>query len=371
VGLLGVTLTQDATTPNALDATVSLSQSGLAASAQTLTQTLRLGLDAPLVLTQTVRDRLVAGAAYDGGGIATASLAGAAHQIAGGAGILSDGATTDRGGATDREGVWARGFGSIGQADALGASPAYQTDRLGLLAGVDWRALPELVLGVAGGYTDSEASFSEGSRLSVNSYDGLLYAGWSPGALYVTGSAGGGINDDRTTRQLAPEGLAGAATASPQGLSYSAYAETGYRLPRGSYTLAPYLALSYVHSHVEGFSEAGGFGTLKLAAADSNSLQSILGFRAAATFGPFTPEFRLGWAHEYLDAAQTIEASLATVPGSTFSATGPNFGRDSALIGLGLTHNITSAVDLFVDYDGRLTGSLQEHAVSAGVRVAF
>ena len=65
--LLGATLTPDATTPNALDATVSLSRTGLAASAQDLTQDVRLGLDAPQVLTQAVQDRLVASGGVLGG----------------------------------------------------------------------------------------------------------------------------------------------------------------------------------------------------------------------------------------------------------------------------------------------------------------
>ena len=47
---LARTLSPDAATPNALDATLALSPSGLAASAQDLTQSLRLGLDAPQVL---------------------------------------------------------------------------------------------------------------------------------------------------------------------------------------------------------------------------------------------------------------------------------------------------------------------------------
>ena len=62
----------DATTPNALDATLTLNQTALAASAQDLTQSLRLGLDAPRVLTQAVQDRLVASGGALGEGAARA-----------------------------------------------------------------------------------------------------------------------------------------------------------------------------------------------------------------------------------------------------------------------------------------------------------
>jgi len=360
VPLFQASVSPDALTPDALDVTLQkLSQTAVANSAQLLTQDLRFGLEAPAVLTETVQNRLGVGTAYDGGGIVTAALSDGHPQVAGGVGP------------DERGGVWARGFGVRGQADTIGTAPGYHEERVGIIAGADWHVAPGWVVGIAGSYGNTDASFVESSRTTVNAYQGLLYGGWSGEAWYVTGNAGGGVNDYHTTRQLAPEGLTGFATSSPTGESYNAYGEAGYRLVHAGYTITPYLGAGYVHAHVDAFSEAGGFGALAVAASNSNSFASTLGLRASTRIGDLVPELRLGWSHEFLDAAQTINGALVNVPGSAFSSTGANFGRDSAVVGAGVTHELNASVRLFVDYDGRLTGSFQEHAVSAGLRVNF
>jgi hypothetical protein len=111
-------------------------------------------------------------------------------------------------------------------------------------------------------------------------------------------------------------------------------------------------------------------------AADGNSFATTLGARATTriSFGDqavLVPELRLGWSHEFLDASQTLSASLVAVSGSTFSATGINFGRDAALIGAGLSLALSPDAKVFLDYDGKLSQRLQEHSVSGGLKVRF
>ena len=370
--LFTASVSPDATTPNALDVTLRVSPTGLAASAQNLTQNLRFGLEAPAVLVETVQNRLVAASGADTG--ATLASLSPAQQIAGGSGVLTDGGD---GAASAKGGVWARAFGLFGSAPASGPAVSYQENREGVILGADWRVGEGVVLGLAGTYATTTAYFADASRTNVHSYEGAVYAGWSGGPWYATGLAGLGANSYATTRQLTPFGLTGAATSTPTGQSYSSYGEAGYGLRAGGYTLTPYAGLGYVHSHIEGFTEEGGFfGALTTGAADANSLATTLGVRASTRVslgehGVLVPELRAGWSHEFLDAAQTINASLTNVPGSLFSATGANFGRESALIGAGVTYDLATAVKLFADYDGKLTGSFQEHAFSAGLRVRF
>ena len=88
------------------------------------------------------------------------------------------------------------------------------------------------------------------------------------------------------------------------------------------------------------------------------------------SYGTLVPELRAGWNHEFLDASQTIVTTLIGVPGSLASTTGIDFGRDSALIGAGLSMELADA-KVFVDYDGRLGSRLQEHSISGGLRVKF
>ena len=59
------------------------------------------------------------------------------------------------------------------------------------------------------------------------------------------------------------------------------------------------------------------------------------------------------------------------MPGSSLSATGIAFGRDSALIGAGLSLELSADAKVFVDYDGKLSQRFQEHSISGGLRVKF
>jgi uncharacterized protein (UPF0335 family) len=93
--------------------------------------------------------------------------------------------------------------------------------------------------------------------------------------------------------------------------------------------------------------------------------------QALGNDGVLTPELRLGWNHEFLDASQKITASLVGVTGSGFSATGVVFGRDAALLGAGFSMELSPDAKVFVDYDDRLGSRLQEHSISGGLKVRF
>jgi subtilase-type serine protease len=59
------------------------------------------------------------------------------------------------------------------------------------------------------------------------------------------------------------------------------------------------------------------------------------------------------------------------VPGSSFSATGINFGRDSAIVGAGMSLELSPEAKVFLEYEGKFSQRLQEHAISGGLRVRF
>ncbi|MBV9589073.1 MAG: autotransporter outer membrane beta-barrel domain-containing protein, partial [Hyphomicrobiales bacterium] len=372
ISIFSATVSPDATTSNAVDVTVALDRANLAASAQDLTQDGRLGLDAPRVLTKAVQDRLVA----NGGMLGEWAPRGAAPA-------LSSGPASAPSFSFGNANIWVRGFDQFGTATASAASASvgYDINRAApLIAGIDWRLDNGFVAGIAATYVATSAKFKDGASTNVNSYQGAAYAGWAGGPWYVSGSLVASFNEFGTSRLLTPSGLSGDATSSPSGQSYQGHAEAGHHwlLPVGgaNVSVAPYAALDYVHAQVDGFSETGGFGALAVNSTDNNSFQTTLGLRLTsrltlATYGSLIPELRLGWSHEFGDASQKITASLVGVPGSDFSAAGTLFGRDAALIGAGMSMEISPDAKVFVDYDGRLGSRLQEHSVSGGLKVRF
>ncbi|MBV9592080.1 MAG: autotransporter outer membrane beta-barrel domain-containing protein, partial [Hyphomicrobiales bacterium] len=358
IPLLTASVTPD--TPDAFNVVLGLDRQALAASAQDLTQSLHFGIDASRTLIGTVQDRLVIGEDYDGG-IALGDQSAVAN------GQLQK---------PERGGVWGRAYGVVGNASASGAAPSYQTNGAGFIAGADWKATPNWLIGVAANYAASSLDFADAGHTNVTTYQGALYTGWNSGAWYATGIAGFGVNAFGTTRQLAALGLPGSATSSPNGQTYSSYAETGYRFSQQGFAVTPYAGLGYIHAHINGFTESGGLGALSVNAGSSDSLATDLGVRlttsvSIAGLNPIQPEVKLGWRHEFLDAAQTLTAALAGLPGSNFGVTGTNFGRESALVGVGATQALGSSARLFVAYDGQFSRKLNEHVFTAGFTASF
>jgi subtilase-type serine protease len=278
-----------------------------------------------------------------------------------------------------RANLWVRGFDQFGSASASGSG--YNVNRAApFIGGVDWRLDNGFVVGAAATYVATSATFKDGSRTDVSSYEGAAYAGWAGGPWYATGTAVASFNDFGTARLLTPFGLPGAATSSPSGQSYGAYAEAGYHWVwptlGANVSVTPYARLGYVHATIDSFSENGGFGALTVNGTDGNSFQTTLGLRATTRFemsdhAVLVPEVRVGWSHEFGDASQSLSASLAGVPGSNFSATGIAFGRDTALVGAGMSLELSPDAKVFVDYDGKLSQRFQEHSISGGLRLRF
>ncbi|HLJ63951.1 MAG TPA: autotransporter outer membrane beta-barrel domain-containing protein, partial [Stellaceae bacterium] len=339
----------------ALDLRLALNPAGVGQSAADLTQNLRFGLEEVSVLRDSIEHRLLDGSAYDGGGIATAGLSDPGHQVAGGDGVLTDPAAPG--------GLWARGYG------VRGTSSPFEDDRVGLVVGGDWHVSPHLVAGLALDYDHTEARFSDAATTRLDAYQGAAYVGWGEGPWYLTGLADIGINAFSTTRPLFPFGLPGVASSHPEGLTFGAGNEVGYHWHQANFTLTPYAGIAYTHTKLDPFNETGGEGALNVKTGTADSFAPSVGLRLSTVIhGDIVPELRVGYSHEFLDAAQTLTGSLAGTP---FSVTGVNFGRDSALVGVGVTQAINADARVFVDYDGKITGSLQQHAVSAGVRVSF
>jgi len=373
-GLLAASTTPDPTTPNALDVTFGLNRAGIAASAQSLAQGLRFGLAQPQVMIDTVQNRLLGGTAYDGSAMVAANLIGPNRQARSDAGQLAQASPVPTTGTGSGASMWARAYGVIGNAPAAGTAPGFSEQREGVIIGVDWR-FDQFTVGVAGNYGHTNASFADGSHTSLDPFGALIYGGWRGGPWYVTGGAGGAANSYSFIRSLTGVGMAAVATSSVSGRSYSAYGETGFAMPFDRWTVTPYGRIDFVHADTDAFTETGPEGSLRVNSSSGNSFATALGARASTRFeignATFTPELRVGWQHEFLDSAQHITTQLVALPGTFITATGPDFGRDSALVGLGITHDLAPNARIFIDYDGKFTGGFNQHAFTGGVKIWF
>jgi outer membrane autotransporter protein len=85
-----------------------------------------------------------------------------------------------------------------------------------------------------------------------------------------------------------------------------------------------------------------------------------------------TPQLRLSWQHEFLDSTQSIDSQFATGSSPMFSVNGPRMDRDRALIGAGVSVQITPTLCIYGFYDGQLgTSNYSSNTVSAGLKFDF
>ena len=86
---------------------------------------------------------------------------------------------------------WARGYDQFGSGSGASAGVGYDINRAApLIGGIDWRFGNGIVSGVAATYVATSASFKDGSRTNVSSYQGAAYAGWAGGPVVCLGKRG-------------------------------------------------------------------------------------------------------------------------------------------------------------------------------------
>ena len=84
------------------------------------------------------------------------------------------------------------------------------------------------------------------------------------------------------------------------------------------------------------------------------------------------PELRATWQHEYGKTEYAVISQLNNGAGTPFSATGPDVGHDSLLIGAGAAVLWSDRISTYIYYDGEIgRANYEAHAVSAGVRMTF
>lgn len=85
---------------------------------------------------------------------------------------------------------------------------------------------------------------------------------------------------------------------------------------------------------------------------------------------PLTGSIRAAWAH-YLRRDVDLTASLAGLPGTTFSATGARTDRNSALLSAGITAKLSDRVSFGLKLDAEPSANSTRLGGSAQLRVSF
>ena len=183
-----------------------------------------------------------------------------------------------------------------------------------------------------------------------------------------------GFDDYDSSRYIQFGGINRTATANYDGWQNTQYAELGRKYAVWPVDIEPFLALQYTYLRQNGFQETGADSlNLNVGGIDANALRGFLGARVSSEilfrhFNPIGIEFRAAWIHDYLEPTTVFNSTLVGVGGAAFGTQGLDFGRDSALIGGGLTWALTDRLQLAGNYDGFYNTQSAFHVGSASMQ---
>jgi outer membrane autotransporter protein len=257
--------------------------------------------------------------------------------------------------------------------EATANSPQSKFNAAGITFGVDRRVTPDLVLGVLGGYTrtnadlDTVGSTSKIDTWLVGGYGTYYRQNWFVNGAFVYG------HNKYDNNRIA---LGTSNTSSPSGDQYAVQGSVGIDLRFNRWIVTPELGAQYTTVRVDSFTEAGA-AALNVGADQADSLRSSLGARFryewATSWGLMLPELRASWQHEFLDKERDITASFVdqALPGA-FATTAAGSGTDFGVLGAGLTANVADHTQVSIGYDFKFGGQdFEAHQISGRLRHVF
>ncbi|MDA7977731.1 MAG: autotransporter domain-containing protein [Pirellulales bacterium] len=167
------------------------------------------------------------------------------------------------------------------------------------------------------------------------------------------------------------------ASSEYDGVQHGFYAEHDLDISLYFPNIYPVTSLQYINVHQAAFGESGA-GSLNLAGSGNNtqSLRTFTGiqYRGDSIMGrgwSATPQMQVGWQHEHLDKSSLYTARFNALGPISYTARGLDFGRNWALLGMGLELAHGNHWSIFGGYDVYANGRQALHTGTGSVSFAW
>ena len=288
----------------------------------------------------------------------------------------------------DGLGLWAWGVGEFGNQSNYGDRTGFRYRTGGFVAGVDWQARPNLVLGFGASYLGTRLNWNnDGGAGDVNYAKFALYGTYYISRFFIDGVFSGGVNWTTANRRIVfpyvPGGFPDSMTrvnrsaaSSQTGHDLALQLRGGVNLPVAGWQLTPMAGLGYFYINQDAFQEYGAESlNLNVWGNGASTLRSQLGARLGRTFTTatgkkITPEVQVSWAHEFPLDQRVIMANLMNLGGG-FGAQGFNGQTDSLLVGGGVIARLADRLALSGRYGTEIRRTFASHLVNLGLRFDF
>ncbi|WP_082072928.1 autotransporter outer membrane beta-barrel domain-containing protein [Hyphomicrobium sp. 99] len=270
--------------------------------------------------------------------------------------------------------LWGQAFGVGMDQGERNLVDGYDARLYGVLVGYDNWISPGARVGIAGGYAntriDGKGDTSRNSTgidsYLIEAYGSIKNPGW-----YVSGRTGFTWHDYDTTRVLTVP-FEDSAKGSHDGRQFNASLELGAPMHFARTIVTPIASLTYSNLHQDAYSENSDGGmALSINSQSNDSLVSALGIKALIPIDTDTViEGRAAWLHEFSDTSQVVTAAFGA-GGGTFTAAGPDVGRDTAALGAGILAQFNPGSTFELNYDANIREDFLAHIGSARVNIDF
>ncbi len=258
--------------------------------------------------------------------------------------------------------AWLTGLWGDGKIEERKGSAGYETDRAGLLAGLDLFGCTDCRSGLF-------YSFQENKLKGYTDYYGKskteqhmlgLYHQFGDEVIYNIFTLRGQYSKYKTDRTIS------AANINETLKNSTDYYDAGINYERGmnfcfgdAFKITPYAGIDFEYLYRDKINETSdGSSAYGLSAAkeDYYSLRSTVGAKASLSMFPGTQEIKISvggnWSHEFLDKLEgNTNFYFNGNSNAVYTLTGNTLGRDWGLIGAGVDWVPVPAVVIFANYD--------------------
>jgi outer membrane autotransporter protein len=269
--------------------------------------------------------------------------------------------------------VWVQALGNGGKIDRDTDSTLKHSTQ-GLVAGADWRLDEQWHVGIIGGnsQTKLDARHADGD---LDSWHVGAYAVRQDGPLALRLGATYASHDGSSKRRVAFNGFSDRLKGNYDASTQQAFAELGYNLGQGDFTLEPFANLGYQRYQRDSYSEKGGDAALKVHGQSQKNLSSTFGLRVAKTNHldngmQLTPRLSAGWKHTYGELDMHTRQELLN-GGIGFEIAGAQLDRNSLSLDAGLDLALSASHTLGMGVTGDIASDSRNTGVMGQWRMAF
>ena len=274
--------------------------------------------------------------------------------------------------------LWATGLGSGGSLDGNAGAANIDMQTGGVAAGLDYRINSSTLVGVAGGYTNSDLSVDalQTEATVDGAHVGLYGVKWLRN-VYLAGIAEYArfYNEtDRVIDWIVDERAKGNFNSD----EFGGRVEAGWRQYYQNSAVTPFVGFDAVHLSSEAFSEnsigTGGVPGILGLTFDSHSANSFvssvgiqfdtwIALRNDRTLRPFV---RVAWRHEF-ETERAVDSFLTASPGASFVTRGASAAEDAARVDAGVHLDVSERIGLFALFEGEFSDRGQSYAGLGGL----